>query len=199
MFVYGLCISFHQLLGEISLMTVMLGSCQQVQQNIINNISITLSWQGSQAEPVIGWPFPQFLLHLNPEYPVVSTNCESKVLWQGWCPNPSIGNIDWFQKMAGSDSISPIARKLNQGHPHRFLGVFIVLGFQLISEMSPIPVVSPSTFFLNLPKTSSLCSDAHHSPTQSPPSIHPPMTILFPLLSENQAFVSWVLLIGQLL
>ena len=34
----GLCIYFHQLLNEASLMTVMLGFCLQVQQNIINKI-----------------------------------------------------------------------------------------------------------------------------------------------------------------
>jgi hypothetical protein len=43
--------------------TVMLGSCLQAKQGIINIVSGIGScpWDGSQFEAVIGWPLPQSL------------------------------------------------------------------------------------------------------------------------------------------
>ena len=39
----------------------MLDSCLQAQQNI----NSACPWDGSLVEPVIGWPFPQSLLHFS--------------------------------------------------------------------------------------------------------------------------------------
>jgi hypothetical protein len=42
---------------------------------------------------------------------------------------PMIESLFWLQEMPISDSISPVARILRQGHPYRFLGVSIILQF----------------------------------------------------------------------
>jgi hypothetical protein len=58
-------------------MTVILGSCLQVQENIINSIRGGLSLMlESQAVPIIGWPFPLFLLYL-----YTCTSCRQDKLW----------------------------------------------------------------------------------------------------------------------
>ena len=50
----------------------------QVRQNIMNSVrgGLSLSWHGSQVGPVIGWSFPQFLLHFYP-----CTSCKQIKLW----------------------------------------------------------------------------------------------------------------------
>ena len=85
----GLCICFHQLLGRASQRTVILGSCLQAKQRIINSVR---DWflpmglkLGSQVWPAIGWPFsvsaPSLsLFHLCPCTSCSGTNLGSKVL-----------------------------------------------------------------------------------------------------------------------
>lgn len=44
----------------------MLSSCLQAWQNIINSVWVGfLPWDNSFVEQIIGWPFPQCLLHLH--------------------------------------------------------------------------------------------------------------------------------------
>jgi hypothetical protein len=53
----GLCICFHQLLGEATQIILMLATFLQIQQNI-NNIVARVnspSWHETQVGPVIGW------------------------------------------------------------------------------------------------------------------------------------------------
>lgn len=63
------------------------------------------------------------------------TNCRSQVLWLGWCLHLSTESLVCLWKMTGSGSIFPIARSLVRFHPNRFLGVSIVLNFQLNPEV----------------------------------------------------------------
>jgi hypothetical protein len=64
---------------EVALMTVLLGSCLQVYQNIINSIRVgSLSWHGSQAGPVIGWLFPHSVPSFTPAHLLNKTNCGSE-------------------------------------------------------------------------------------------------------------------------
>lgn len=73
----GLLISFYQVLKEISQRSVVLDSCLQAQQTIINSIRVAcLPQVGSQVGPVIGYPFPQSLLH---HYPC--TYCRRGKVW----------------------------------------------------------------------------------------------------------------------
>ena len=53
--------------------------------------------------PVIGWPFPPFLLDLGDR-----TNCRSKVLYLGWYPNPPIGSLARLHEMASSVYYPPL-------------------------------------------------------------------------------------------
>ena len=72
-----------------------------------------LQWAGSQVGPIIGWPFPQFLLHLYPSADLVGkTNCWWKVLWLSWCSNSSVGSCTWLQEMVSSGSIFSISGSL---------------------------------------------------------------------------------------
>lgn len=55
----GLFTWFHQLLNEASQMAVMLGSCLQASQSIIDRVRAGfLPWDEAQVGPVIDWPFP---------------------------------------------------------------------------------------------------------------------------------------------
>ena len=99
---------------------------------------VSLIWHGSPVGAVMAWALPQFLLHL---YPCTS-NCGSKILDLDWCPNPITGRHAWLQEVAISSSIFPISRSLPQAHPHRFLGISLLLGFQFIPEMIPLFQVS---------------------------------------------------------
>ena len=65
----------------------------------------SLSRHGFQAGQVIGWPFPQFLLHLYPWKSVGKTNCWLQVLWLGLYFNLSIRSLAWLQEIASSGSI----------------------------------------------------------------------------------------------
>ena len=57
---------FPQILGEASQTTVILDSCLQVKQNSISSVRVgSLSCHGSQAGPVIGYSFSQFLLQVS--------------------------------------------------------------------------------------------------------------------------------------
>lgn len=83
----------------------MLGSCLQAQQSIVNSVQGWLSpMGGSQVGPVIGWPFPQSLLHPYPYILVGRTDFESKVLQVGWCGPFSTGSPTWLQVSSGSTS-----------------------------------------------------------------------------------------------
>lgn len=99
------CLAMHlfpSILGKVFLMTVKLGSCLQVQSNIIIGSGLGfLSWNVSQAGPIIGWPIPQFLLHLLLLHILAGL------------VSPSIGSLAWLQEMAYSDCLSPTARKLS--------------------------------------------------------------------------------------
>jgi hypothetical protein len=66
MFDCGSLHMFQSAVDTASQKTFMLGSCLQVLQNIIKLVSGIGScpWNRSQVGPVIGWPFPQSLLHL---------------------------------------------------------------------------------------------------------------------------------------
>lgn len=57
---------------------------------------------------------------------------ENKLILLFWvmCPNP-LTSLAWFQEMTSSGYVSPIARGLSWGHPCRWLGVSIALGFYL--------------------------------------------------------------------
>ena len=77
----SLCIRFHQLLGESSLMTVMLGSCLQVYQNTINSLVGWASPHGmglKLSQSLVGNSL-DFCSIFIPVYPIGRTNCRSKV------------------------------------------------------------------------------------------------------------------------
>lgn len=77
-------------------------------------------------------------------------NFRSKVLWLPWNPSPSTARHAWLSEMASLGSSFPITRSLNQGHPHRFLGVSTALGFCLKLRM---PQNSRCLFHYSLPTT----------------------------------------------
>lgn len=82
------------------------------------------------------------VLSFRPAHLVDKTNYGSKAMWLGWGLHPSIKSLAGLQEIAVSSSISRVARSFSWGHPPRFLEVSLVLGFWLISEMSPNLVVS---------------------------------------------------------
>lgn len=43
--------------------------------------------------------FHSFWATFIPLHLISSTNCRSKILWLGWCPNPSIGSLSCLQEM----------------------------------------------------------------------------------------------------
>jgi hypothetical protein len=93
----GLCVCLNALLDETSQETVMLGSCLQAQQRIINSVRVgSLPWDGSHLGPVIGWLFPRSLLHLYPCTSCRQTDFGWKVLWVDWCPSSSTGCPVWL-------------------------------------------------------------------------------------------------------
>ena len=100
-----------------------------------------------------------------------------------WCPSSSTESLAWLKEMASSGSISSIARRLSQCHPHRFLGVYIVLFLACPRDGSSIQM---SLLILSASVLSPHPSYPHLllSPTQSVPSIH--SLHLVPLLSEIQ-------------
>jgi hypothetical protein len=105
----GVCICLHLLPDEASQGTVMLGSCLQAQQSVINSVR---GWRshmdGSQVGAVIGF------LHLCsifiPAYLVGKTNFGLKVFWVDWCHLTTSGSPAWLQEGATSVSISSSGR-----------------------------------------------------------------------------------------
>jgi hypothetical protein len=138
---------FHQLLDEASQKTVMLGSRLQAQQSIINSVRgwFSLSWDGSQVGAVIGWPFPQPLLHLYP-----CTSCRRDKFFdesfRGWVgvPLPLLGSATWLQEVATSVSISAATKSLSLGHPQRLLELIqgcLPTGILPVSQPSHLPAL----------------------------------------------------------
>jgi hypothetical protein len=54
-----------------------------------------------------------FCAAFTPAHLVGRTDCRLKVLWLGWCPSPSTGNLAWFQEMASSGSVFPTGGSLS--------------------------------------------------------------------------------------
>ena len=73
----------------------------------------SLSWHRFQDGPIIAWSLSQFLGPLITAHPEGSSKGRSKVLWLSLCPISSTGSLPWLQKIAGSGSISLIARSLS--------------------------------------------------------------------------------------
>ena len=69
-----------------------------------------MAWVSSWT---IGCHSHNFYTTFIPAHLVGRTNCRSKVLWLGWCPNLSIGSLVWLQKIASSGSVSSIARSVS--------------------------------------------------------------------------------------
>lgn len=86
------------------------------------------------------------------------TNCRSEVLWLGWCPSPSTGNLGWFQKMASPDFLSPIVMSLCK-IPRSFHCTRSLPHPQ--SALPPIPDFSPNTFLLLSSLSDLSCSHPH--------------------------------------
>lgn len=57
----------------------------------------SLSWHGSLAGSVTGWPFPPFLLHLSPGTSCRQINCGPNILWVSLCPHSFIRSLAWVQ------------------------------------------------------------------------------------------------------
>jgi hypothetical protein len=64
----------------------------------------------SQAGWVTGWLFLNLCSISTPAHLVGRKSYGFKALWLGWCSHPSIGRLAWFQEVAVSGFISPIAR-----------------------------------------------------------------------------------------
>lgn len=90
-------------------------------------------------------------------------------MWMACDPSPSTGGLALLQKMTDSCSIFLIVRSLSWNHAHRFLGVFVALGFLLVPEMAPdsncvsLSSLTPSS------ATWALLGFHNHSPFRSPP------------------------------
>lgn len=75
------------------------------------------------------------------------------IFFEAWLVSQSslIRSLVWQNEMACSDSIFHLTGSLIQGHPHRILGVSIVVGFYLASpNCSPISIVFYPAFFLSI-------------------------------------------------
>ena len=118
----------------------------------------SLSWHGSQAGPLIGWPLPQILLHF---YLCIS-----------------LRSFAWLQKMASLDSIFSFARVtlIDTGSVHclRFLAY--------PRACLPNPVVSSSSLSFHPFPTTLLLFPCHPSSNHFPPTIHPWYLIYLPFL-----------------
>ena len=119
-------------LGEASLMTAvlrLLSAKADSRKSLTMSEVGSLPWHGSQAGLIVGWLFPHYCSIFTPVHLVGRIHCRLEVLQLGWCSNPFIGRLSWLQKMSISGSISPLARRLSYGDPHRFLRVSIDLHF----------------------------------------------------------------------
>ena len=50
---------------------------------------------------------------LTPAHLTGRTDCRSKIMCLGWCPNSCTGSLAWSQGMTGSDYISSVAGSLS--------------------------------------------------------------------------------------
>jgi uncharacterized membrane protein (DUF106 family) len=83
--------------------------CKHDRVSLIVLVIGACPWDGSQVGLVIGWPFPQSLLPpLSPAFLVDRIDFGLKVLWVGWYLYCSTGVPAWLQKVAFSDSMSPM-------------------------------------------------------------------------------------------
>jgi hypothetical protein len=162
----GLCICSGQLLGGTS-QTLMLGSCLQAKQSIINSTRdwFFCLWDESEVEPIR-------LLHL-----CLCTSYEQdkfwvNVFWVGCYPYPSTGSPAWLQEVATSGSIFSTTRSLSYSHPHRLPGVSPFLGLWHI----PTPADFHSLFWA-LPTPDFCCPSPFSSHLQSNPLPNGPVYI----------------------
>ena len=116
------CGSLHQLLGEASQRTVMLGSCLQAKQRIINSVR---DWflpmglkLGSLVWPAIGWPFSVSAPSLSLFHVCPCTSCRQDQFWvKGFVGGLLSLFLYWESCLSTreghSGSISPTARSLS--------------------------------------------------------------------------------------
>jgi hypothetical protein len=84
--------------------------CKYSRVSIVSEV-VFLLWDGSQIVAVLGWLFPQSLLHLYPCKFIEATNFGLMVLWVDWClpTTPWVsGSSAKLQEMAISLSICPL-------------------------------------------------------------------------------------------
>lgn len=114
------------------------------------------------------------------------------VLWVGWCPHPSLHWTSHLTTGGGhSVSISATAQSLSYSQPHRLPGVSQISGFQLVPEMHRINFLSlfQPSLHPSFPTTDCHSYSTPHTLSYPVASLQPPlMTILFPILSEIQAY-----------
>jgi hypothetical protein len=141
----------------------------------------SLSWHGSQAGPVIGYPFPQFQPHLYPCTSCKQDNLGVKVFVTGLVSQ----SLHWKSFLVTGVGhfrfpCSPLLGVLRLGHPHRVLGVPKSSTFLVHSRDVPpaIPVLSVSTLSLHLPQTGSLLFP-FPSPPYTVPFFYPSPQCLF--------------------
>ena len=132
------------------------------------------------GQPLVGCSLSLCSIFI-PVHLVGRINFGLKVLWVG-CLFLSTGSPTWLQEVSPSAIIFLATRRQCESHPHILRGV------------SPVPEFCPRDAPINFPAL--VCPNSGHliailvpsSPSPIISSIHPPpMSILFPLLSEIQA------------
>lgn len=145
--------------------------------NIVSGVG-ACPWDGSQIGPVIPIVYSIFV----PAFLLDRIDFVLNILWAGWCSYPSTGGPAWLQEVATAYSITPllgVSEKLSQ----RLTGVFPFSGMSW--RCSLIPILCQLPISHNWPWTSHPPPHPLSHPVSSLPL--PPITILFPLLSEIQA------------
>lgn len=174
---------FQPLLDEGSQESVMLSSCLQAWQNIINSVWVGfLPWDNSFVEQIIGWPFPRCLLHL-----YFCASCRGKIfglhaLWVYLYPSSFTESPPCLKQVTMSYS----SHVPCYGHPNRLPVASPILVLQLMLQMlTQISILTPSPLLFPSLHTWSQYPYPSHPLSHSVPSLHPsPMTILFSLLIE---------------
>lgn len=138
------CICFQQLLGEpLRGLLFQVPLCKYRITLKCQGLALSHSWGLRLGQSLVGHSLNFYSIFI-PAHLVGRTHCGLNVLWVGQCPNTSIGSLAWLCRMQLFQVLYPLLQGVLAQVTQRFLGVFLVLGFQFIPEIPPsIPVLSP--------------------------------------------------------